>query len=354
MKILILAPYPPNESPSQRYRFEHYLRFLPGHQIEYDYRTFFDLRAWKIIFTKGNHLRKIAGLLRGFLSRWALMLRVAKYDFVYIHREAAPMGPPIFEWIIAKIYRKRIIYDFDDAIWIPSVSAYNKMARHLKWFSKVGTICKWSYKVSVGNDFLGDFARKYSRQVILVPTVVDTELVHNKLQDQETDQPTVGWTGTFSTLKYLAIVLPVLQKLQQSIDFTFIVIADRDPKLPLNKYKFIKWRKETEAEDLLTIHIGLMPLSDDDLARGKCGFKAIQYMSLGIPAVVSPVGVNTKIVEDSKNGFVCDTPEEWESKLTQLLKNTELRSRLGKASHEKIETAYSVKSTENTFIGLFQ
>ncbi|MBK8140452.1 MAG: hypothetical protein IPK57_05160 [Chitinophagaceae bacterium] len=108
MNVLFLAPYPANESPSQRYRFEHYLSSLSSFGIEYDYRPFLDIDTWQIFFTPGNYGRKIAGLIKGFFRRWLLMCTIGEYDFVYIHREAAPLGPPLFEWIIAKIWRKKL------------------------------------------------------------------------------------------------------------------------------------------------------------------------------------------------------------------------------------------------------
>jgi glycosyltransferase involved in cell wall biosynthesis len=353
MNILFLAPYPANESPSQRYRFELYLSYLKQLGINYTYKTFLSIAAWNIFFSKGNSFRKIAGLCGGFARRWLLMFTIARYDYVYIHREVAPAGPPIFEWIIAKLYKKKIIYDFDDAIWIPVASGYNKTARYFKWFRKVSTICRWSYKVSAGNNYLAEYAAKFNKNVFIIPTVVDTELVHNRLQDQSTAAPVIGWTGTFSTLKYLDIVLPVLQRLQQKFEFTFIVIANKDPQLSLKNYRFIRWQKETEAEDLLQMHIGLMPLYDDELSKGKCGFKAIQYMSLGIPAVVSPVGVNSLIVDDGVNGFICPDPEEWESRLTYLLTDTGLRKQMGTAARRKIESEYSVIATRGHFLSLF-
>jgi glycosyltransferase involved in cell wall biosynthesis len=353
MRILFLAPYPAFQSPSQRFRFEHYLGYLQEKGVRYNYQPFLGQGAWRIFFKPGNYGRKIAGLLGGFFRRWLLMFTIGKYDYVFIHREAAPMGPPVFEWIIAKLYRKKIIYDFDDAIWIPVSSQYNRLARYIKWFSKVRTICRWSYRISAGNQFLADYAARYNRNVFIVPTVVDTEEVHNQLQDQSTASPAIGWTGTFSTLKFLDMIVPVLQKLQDEFDFTFVVIADRDPALPLKKYRFIRWQKETETKDLLNMHIGLMPLTDDDLARGKCGFKAIQYMSLGIPAVVSPVGVNTTIVQDGINGFVCDNEDQWQLKLEQLLKNTVLRQKMGEEARRQIESHYSVKATRDAFLALF-
>ena len=145
-----------------------------------------------------------------------------------------------------------------------------------------------------------------------------------------------------------------LNDLQQSHDFTFIVIADKDPLLPLKNYRFIKWSRDTEVSDLLNFHIGLMPLYDDEVSRGKCGFKAIQYMSLGIPAVVSPVGVNSQIVDDQINGFVCDKEEEWKDKLTWLISNTASRAAMGKAARVKIEKNYSVHSASPLFLDLFE
>jgi glycosyltransferase involved in cell wall biosynthesis len=216
-----------------------------------------------------------------------------------------------------KNFQKENNFDFDDAIWVPVASQHNRMAKFIKWPSKVATICKLSYKVSVGNSFLANFAKKYCKDVQIVPTVVDTEVVHNKMQNQDIENPIVGWTGTITTLPYLQMAVPALLKLQEKINFSFVVIANSNPQLALKNYKFIKWRKETEVEDLLSMHIGLMPLADTDIEKGKCGFKAIQYLSLGIPAVVSPVGANLEVVDNGVNGFVADSENEW----IQQLKN---------------------------------
>lgn len=353
MRVLFLAPYPADESPSQRYRFEHYLPFLQEQAIRYSYQPFLGRSTWKIFFKPGHLPRKAMGVMAGYLRRFFLLFSIPRYDFVFIHREAAPLGPPVFEWLIAKLFRKKIIYDFDDAIWIPSTSTYNKAVAWLKSFSKVSRICKWSYKVVVGNEYLGDYARRFNNRVVEIPTVVNTAMVHNQVQDQLTEQPAIGWTGTFSTLKYLDMVLPVLQELQQETDFIFYVIADKDPQLPLKQYRFVRWAKETEAADLLRFHIGLMPLYDDELSKGKCGFKAIQYMSLGIPALVSPVGVNVVIVEHGVNGYLCNSPEDWKNSLRSLLKDRELRKMNGEKARQRIEENYSVQATKQSFLDLF-
>lgn len=351
--IYFIVPAPVGISPGQRFRFEHYLSLLQNNNIKFRISSFYSSAGWNVLYTPGNKMKKGWYVLAGFMTRISDLFKLRRYSFVYIYREAAPLGPPVLEWVIAKVLRKKIIYDFDDAIWIPVTSEYNKSVAFFKSFGKVAKICHWSYKVSVGNSYLASYAGQHNRNIVILPTVVNTEVVHNKLQQQETSFPAIGWTGTFSTLPYLDIVLPVLHELQKTYDFTFVVIADKDPQLPLKRYRFIKWNRETETDDLLNFHIGLMPLYDDEISKGKCGFKAIQYMSLGIPAVVSPVGVNADIVSDGVTGYVCSTDEEWKSRLKILLTDQSKRNMMGIEARKKIETMYSVTATGHLFIELF-
>ena len=306
-----------------------------------------------LLYKSPSVARKTWAVILGYGRRLADLFRVWSYDFIYIHREATPVGPPFFEWVVSRLFRKKVIYDFDDAIWVPTMSEHNRKFRFARSFSKIGKICRWSWLVTVGNRFLADYAGRFSKNVKVIPTVVDTEGVHNRMQEQDTNSPNIGWTGSFTTLPYLNTVIPVLQRLQERFAFTFIVIADRDPQLPLKNYRFIYWNRETETEDLLRFHIGLMPLTDTEISRGKCGFKAIQYMSLGIPPVVSPVGVNTEIVDTDINGFICAEEKEWELALEKLLTDGELRKRLGREARKKIEQSYSVISTKELFLANF-
>lgn len=357
MNILFLFPYPISESPSQRFRFEQYLNLLTTKSINYDAQSFWDMRSWKILYKKGHLFTKFSGLLRGFIRRFAIIFKINRYDFVFIHRECAPIGPPVIEWMIARIFSKKIIYDFDDAIWLTDQKGESKVLQILKWRSKVSAICRWSYRVSCGNDYLKSFAMQFNPHVIFNPTTIDTQHLHQPaLYKNNADRKniTIGWTGTHSTLPYLNQLADVLSQLEKTNPgVQIMIIANHAPVLPLTSLQFIPWRISTEVEDLLQFDIGIMPLTDDEWTQGKCGFKALQYMALEIPSIVSAVGVNTKIIDDGVDGFTCQSKEEWMDKLRLLIENPELRSEIGKRGRLKVEKSYSVSSNSANFLSLF-
>ena len=353
MKILILAPAPPDISPGQRFRFEHYLQLPEAKKMNFVSRFFFSLKGWKSLHKNGHLFKKMADIILGFLKRFFVLFSVYKYDFVYVYREAAPIGPPVFEWIIARVLRKKIIYDFDDAIWISVASDANPGAAKLKCSWKVAKICRYSFIVTVGNEYLAAFARQYCRDVRIIPTVVDTEKKHNRIKDQREGALTIGWTGTFSTLPYLNLVKKPLQKIIEKYKLSFLVIGNKDPAFTEFPYTFKEWNAETEAEDLLKMNIGIMPLANTPFELGKCGFKAIQYMSLGIPAVVSPVGVNTEVVQNNINGLWANSDEQWFDAMEALLEDEQLRVNMGTKGRAHIEANYSVNATSDLFFNLF-
>lgn len=407
MKIFFVVPYPKGEAPSQRFRFEQYLNFIgevgetptsnvpavgvpphrtthtsvdvSPHHTTYEFHSFWTAKEWKQLYKPGNKIAKVFALIKGYLRRWKLMIRLRKADFVFIHREVAPLGPPIFEFIIAKILRKKIIYDYDDAIWLHNSNMYktNPLLYMARWPRKVKTICKWSYKISCGNKYLADFGLLHSRlrkldsqdansplsfgegaggevaNVFLVPTTIDTVKSHNQTKNQHTEKVVIGWTGTHSTMPYLNLIEDALKKLEEKYDFDFIVISNKKPALNLRSLIYFDWKEETEVSDLMKINIGIMPSKTDEWAKGKCGFKAIQFMSLGIPTVATPIGVNFEIIKHGVNGYLCATNEEWFAALEKLLLDENLRTEFGKKAQEEIAHDYSVLANKQKFLNLF-
>jgi len=352
--IFILAPYPKSEAPSQRFRFEQYLDILEKEGFQIEYYPFLSGSAWNKLYKSGKVFSKIRGVVAAFFRRFVLLFKLRRADFVFIHREAAHIGPPIIEWLIAKVFRKRIIYDFDDAIWLPNYSKSNALFHRLKAYWKVKHIIKWAYKVSVGNDYLAEYARQYNPNVFLIPTTIDLENHHNKITDQTLIKPVIGWTGTHTTMRYLDRIVPIISNLEKKYDFDFVVISNQAPTYSLSSLRFVEWNKETEIDDLSQFHIGIMPLEADIWAEGKCGFKALQYMSLGIATILSPVGANKTIVQDGENGLIAESEEEWSQALIHLLENPEKRKQLGSSGRLTVHENYSVTSTSDAFISLFK
>lgn len=353
-KILFLVPYPLGIAASQRFRFEQYFDVLNENGIAFDLQPFLSHHAFNILYSRGNLIGKLWYTFTGFLRRAYIMLRLGRYDFVFVHREAEPLGLPIFEWVITKVAGKKMIFDFDDAIWLRNLSSGNPLVYYVKRYANANNASSWAYKVSAGNRYLADHASKFNSNVVVNPTTIDTVRHHNEVRRfDDMELPVIGWTGTHSTIQYLDLLIPILKELENEFKFKFVVIADRKPDFELDCLEFVKWNKDTEISDLLKMHVGLMPLKDDDWAKGKCGFKALQYMALGIPAIVSPVGVNTEIVDHGVNGFICDQHDEWLQTLRKVLSDPSVLAAMSNAARAKIEDHYSVKSNTPQFLHLF-
>jgi glycosyltransferase involved in cell wall biosynthesis len=351
--ILFLSPYPLKSAPSQRFRFELFLDKIQTFSI--DILTLYSSEEY-IFLRKTRGISKILIVLKAQIKRIRKINSIAAYEFIFIHREATSIGPPIFEWLIAKILKKKIIYDFDDAIWLEDPEEKGTFKSWLKNKGKIKKIISWSYRVSAGNAFLAEYAKNYNSDVRILPTVVDTENYHNpdRFNIMENERPVIGWTGSHTTLQYLTDIVHILNELNSEVDFTCLVICDKKPEFDLPNLRWINWNMDSEIEDLLKIDIGIMPLTDDEWSKGKCGFKLIQYMALSKPVVADAVGENIRIVDHGKNGFLCHSPEDWKSHLKYLLLNRNERREFGKKGREKIKRYYSVDSVKTDFLALFE
>lgn len=347
------VPYPVGVAPSQRFRVELFLNDLEKQGFSFRLFTFLDKNAWDILYTPGNGFLKTWGTVKGFFRRIHHLFQSKQADYIFIHREATPLGPPIFEWLLAKVFKKKIIHEYDDAIWIPGGEKISWIKKWLKATWKIKYIIKWSYKVAAGNNFLCEYARKYSNAVFLIPTVVDTENGHFKQRDQyEGKKTVVGWTGTHTTLHNLEVIEGVIPELKKEIDFDFLIISNKAPQWDFD-FVFKKWELKSEQDDLLKMHVGIMPAKQGPWFEGKCGFKLIQYHACGIPAIASDVGVNKLITLHNETGFIANNKEEWKTELKKLILDASMRTAMGEAARKHIEKNYSLNSLLPAFISLF-
>lgn len=335
---LAIVPYPSGRVGSQRYRIEQWAPRLRAAGIELTIAPFFSNRMMDVLYQRGHVLLKVRETIAGYIRRTAQRRVIARH-VALVHREAFPVGP---SWLDQRLVGKApFVYDFDDAIFLPSTSASNRWIGALKNPAKTARLCRAATHVTPGNEYLAEYARRHSSSVTVIPTTIDTDEYVCRPRAPNA-RPVVGWTGSATTVPYLMALQAPLRALRRRVPFELRVIG-AEVSMPGLDVACVPWRAATEVEDLRPLDVGLMPLPDDPWTRGKCGFKALQYMALGIPPVVSPVGVNPDIVHDGHNGFLACSDAEWIEKISALLASPDRRAAFGVAARQTVEQRYSAR-----------
>ncbi len=351
-KVLFIANHRPNRSPSQRFRFEQYLTFFKENGWDYDFSYLISEKDDTIFYKKGHFFQKLIIILKAFNIRWKDVLRSSKYDIIFIQREAFITGTTFFEKKFSSS-KAKIIYDFDDSIWLSNVSDANKKWNWLKNPNKTKEIISVSNIVFAGNQYLADYAKQANNNVVIIPTTIDTE--EYKRIPSNNSKICIGWSGSITTIQHFEYAIPFLLRLKEKYgdDIEFKVIGDKNYTHKELNITGIAWSKEDEIKELSSFDIGIMPLPNDKWANGKCGLKGLQYMALEIPTIMSPVGVNTKIIKDGINGFLAESETEWVQKISQLIDSKSLRNKAGIAGRKTTLNQYSVKANKNEYLTLF-
>ncbi|MBN2400223.1 MAG: glycosyltransferase family 4 protein [Candidatus Aminicenantes bacterium] len=341
MKIafLVISPH----MPSTRFRVLQYLPMLAERRVKF-----------KVIAIEPS--RCVPGMKK--LCQFGHYLRVLvtawRYDLVFLQKP----GFIINRWFYLKLLfrlQKKVIFDFDDAIFLDYKTG---LARDEAWLKKMAFILTHSSMVIAGNPYLSKFSKKYNQRVEIIPTPIDCEAYRPRHYRPADPIVTVGWMGTESNLPYLFTLIPVIQSLLAEDGIRFLIVTSPTAK-PMaltcdEKIVWKTWQAETEIEDLRLFDIGIMPLLDNDYTRGKCGFKLLQYMAVGIPVLASPVGMNREIVQERINGFLVADHDEWLDKLRALCADENLRNRMGKAGREIAIKKYSLGNFSGPWISLLQ
>lgn len=298
--------------------------------------------------------RKAAVAARALARRLGSLARLTPPDVWLVQREAFFLGPAWSEWLASR--RAPIVFDFDDAIWIRAMSTANARFSWLKNVDKMPRIVAMADTVVAGNDYLASWARTHNDRVVMVPTCVDTD-VFTPGPPRSADGPVViGWSGSPSTIDHLRPLLPVLERVRARFGDRVRIRVMGDPAFtyaPLG-LRGEAWTPGDELALLQAMHIGVMPLPDDQWTRGKCGLKGLVSMAAGAATVMSPVGVNTDIVQDGVNGCLATTDDEWFETLCALVDDTTLRERLGAAGRDTVVSRYSVARWSATLVDVLR
>lgn len=269
-----------------------------------------------------------------FLNRLFKSLRADKNDILFVQRGDHLLGSLKLNKILKK-YNKNMIFDIDDATFL-----FN---------SEIYKMFEISDVLFVGSHFLKEEAEKFNDNVYLIPTSINTEKYSIKKHIKKTEI-VIGWMGSPSTIKYLNLIKNPLEKLGSRYNIRFVVVGANKAKNKVLKIRNVNmeikdWTLETELDELKSFDIGVMPMFNGDWEKGKCAFKAIQYMGFGIPAVCSNIGEANYLITSGNNGFLCADEEEWMDSLEKLIINHELRNRIGHNGRKKIEEEYDISKT---------
>lgn len=332
-----MCPYPFGVAAGQRLKYEQYIDSWSNNGSKITISPFIPMFVWNILYKEAHYFLKTIGLVYGYTRRLIDLFRVWNYDLVYVFMWGTPYGFPVYE-IFLKILSKKIIYDLED----------NLLINKKKYLNKTKFLILQSNYVIVSSPYLeeeiekmrGDNNCKYVTSSINTKIFVPRQINNNK-------RLTIGWTGTFSSKKYLNKLIPILLEIQKTHDFEFKIISNFEMKIPeLNNYSIVRWVKEKEVEEMQTLDIGVYPVDDTLWEKGKSGLKAIQYMAFGIPSICDAVGINTHLIENEKNGFLVRNNEEWKVTIIKLLENSELRKAVG--SHAR---NFALNNFSNEVVG---
>jgi glycosyltransferase involved in cell wall biosynthesis len=320
--------------------------------IRLEYAVFETDRLHEIIYQPGRYAEKAGEMARGFARLAGRVRRLDGIDAVLVNREAALIGPALLErWV----HRRDVplIYHLDDPLYIPYRSPSNGLMSYLKFFGKVKTLCRLSRTVIANSPSNVAFARQHNANVWEIPSVVDARRYDGWRPHAGNGHVTVGWTGSATTGQNLQVIRGPLAEIGRREEVRLRFIGGV-PELPEVTFETRPWRAETEVEDLREFDVGLLPLPLTEWTPHKFYLKLVQYMALGIPAVATPLGANSAVIDDGETGFLARDEREWTAILERLIADPELRERVGRRAAEKAAERYTLQANADRVVAAFR
>jgi len=348
MNVLALASYPV-EAAATRYRVYQFVKPLAERGINLTVRPFLDSDAFARLYQSRQIMQTALGFSVSAVRRFGDVFSARDADVLFVQREAMTLGPPVIEWLATKVGRCPMVLDLDDATYVSYTSpTYGRLGKTLKWFSKTDDLIRWAQVVTCGNRVIAEYVTGKGTPARIIPTVVDTNVFRPAKPDRDGSPLIIGWVGTHSTYPFLKSIFPVLQKLAGDHSFRLKVVGAGTDDIRISgvEVENLPWQLSRETSDFQSFDIGLYPMDaasyGSEWIMGKSCFKAIQYMAVGIPYVVTPVGVCSEIGEAGVTHFTANSPDEWYDALGTLLKDGERRQRMGTAGRQYALTHYNV------------
>jgi glycosyltransferase involved in cell wall biosynthesis len=315
-----------HNAPSRVPRLQQYIPYLKQEDIEV---TECPSRAGLYPPERGFWKRASWGL-RNLGEHLSTVGQSYEYDMTLLQREM------LSTFVTFEPFTKRPrVLDVDDAIWVHRGGGFAR---------RLARTCD---HIICGNRFLAESFSRWNPSVSVLPTAVDTRRFVPANGGRRGERPVIGWLGLSSGFCYFyEIEVALRDVLRNHPESVLRIISDKAPQfhlLPASQVEYVPYSREREVGHIQEMTVGIMPLDDSDASRGKCSFKMIQYMSCGIPVVVSPVGMNTEVLQKGEIGFGPPKPHDWVDALETLLSSPDLCARMGRAGREVAELLYGVE-----------
>ena len=361
LRVLAVCAFPV-EAAATRFRLQQFIDPLKDRGIELTISPFLSSLQFKELYKDGNLFSKSISMFASVARRFVETFSIARYDLIFIQREAMIFGPGIFEWLYKAAARKPIVLDLDDATYIRYVSpTYGRLGSALKFFGKTDNLIPRSSAVVCGNRFIANYVTSKGGSPVVIPTVVDNNVFKPQPNRRESDRLTVGWIGTHSTFPFLAKILPVLERLSEKFSYVLKIVGAGDISFDSLKIdlKPVEWNLEREPQDFSSLDIGLYPIfpegaANEEWIKGKSGFKAIQYLACGVPFVMSPVGVCSEIGTPGITHFNAVSENDWYNSLSKLLSEPETRKKMGEAGRKFSMEHFSIEQQAEKLANVLQ
>jgi glycosyltransferase involved in cell wall biosynthesis len=336
MKILLLTRYA-RKGASSRIRCYQYINYLGEHSVEVTALPFFD--DAHVAAVAQDRRPNVRRAMNAYQHRVRSLVRARGLDLIWMQYEALPWLPDLFErWLMPA--GVPYVVDYDDA----QFHQYDlNSSAVVRWLlkDKLDGIMARAAAVLAGNDYLASRARQAgANEVLVLPSAVDVRRYRTSLNDTPS-RFTIGWIGSPTTARYLQLIADALREASRQLPARVVLVGSGPIDLPGVPVEVRTWQESTEADEIGNFDVGIMPLTDGPWEQGKCGFKLLQYMAAGLPAIASPVGANKVIVRHGTTGFLATTSDDWMRAFVALAESKELRTRMGLAGRQVVEREYS-------------
>ncbi len=347
MRILLLSRYG-HLGASSRVRFYQYLPYLRAEGADITVAPLLGNDYIKDLYA--GRRKHFSAIIAAYIRRLGYLLKSNRFDLLWVQYEVLPWLPSWGERILTHSGIPYVV-DYDDAVFHSYDMHPRFMVRALLG-GKIDAVMRRAALVTIGNSYLGDYARKAgAKRVEYIPSVIDLDRYHPTLR-AENSSFTIGWIGSPTTAKYLHLLRSALAEACKNGSARLVLVGSGQLELHGVPTEIREWSEEREVADIQSFDVGIMPMPDEAWARGKCGYKLIQYMACARPVIASPVGVAQQIIEDRRNGFLATGTTDWANALSVLCNNHALREEMGKAGRIKVKRQYCTQVTAPLLLSL--